>query len=198
MRAAASIACLVALGLAAQPALAQESIDVPVHIEILNPGDLVSMSVSSEGDLGQIARSASTDCLYEYQNGKLMVEDFSSGEAVQAPGATSAGCAQFGDAARPVLQLSCPAGMVIPVQIGVDNSIQNTGYTARSILFNGAWVQGVNSNASYDYLLTCPSGSSGVTSNHPLELGVSAVIESKSSAASGEYSVNIPVSVIFE
>ena len=93
MRGFYPILLLAASAFAAQPVLAQDSLDVPVTFEILNPSDLVSMRVDSEGDLGQIARSATTTWLYEHRVNLLCVEDFNTGESITAPGATSSASA---------------------------------------------------------------------------------------------------------
>lgn len=193
-----SLSTISAFALLATPfAFAQVTVDVPISVEILNPAELVTMSVSTEGDLGQIARGANTVCLYEYRRGALTIEDFGTKENTPAPGATSTGCAQFGDAQRPVLNVTCPEGMTLPLIVGTDSK-DNLLFGAREVLFDGNWYDGSDEADGYTYLLTCPAGDS-LSTVHPLELGIFGGVDGfNGNEASGEQNVSIPVSVVFE
>ncbi len=180
-------------------AAAQDTVNVPLSVDILNPGDLVSLQVTRDGDLGQIARSATTVCNYRYRNGVLMIEDGTTGESVPAPGATSAGCAQFGTTTRPILELSCPPGMNVQLEVGYDLSLANTSFGANSVFFDGSWVSGTpGSHIGYDFVLSCPSGANAGVNTFPLELGVEGSVDFYGDVPSGERDVNIPINIVFE
>ncbi|MDF1679671.1 hypothetical protein [Ponticaulis sp.] len=198
MRAAKPVLLFVASAFAAHPAPAQDALDVPVTFEILNPGDLVSMRVDSEGDLGQIARSATTTCLYEHRVNTLYVEDFNTGEVVTAPGTTSSGCAQYGDVRVPTIELTCPGGMTLPIRVGIDYPASGMSFSARAIFFGERIAGTARGDDGYDFVLTCPTGRE-LDYEYFMNLEVYGLIEGEQNdIPSGSYDVAIPITFQFE
>lgn len=178
-------------------AYAQDAIDVPVGVDIVSAVDLVRIGVSSEGDIGQIAQSPTSICVYGYEGGQFTIQDENSGEVVPSPGSTTSGCAHNGDVLRPVLEISCPVSMSVPLRVGIDKSINGAEFSANYLVIDGNWIP-FTSNASDTVLfeVSCPDGAtSGLTATSEIELGIIAGISNAVDVSTGRYDVNIPVSI---
>ncbi len=189
---AAGISALLVL-----PAFAQDSIDVPVGVDIVSAVDLVRIGVSSEGDMGQIAQSPTSICRYGYEGGQFTIQDVNSGEVVPSPGSTTSGCAHNGDVLRPVMEISCPVSMSVPLRVGIDKSINGVEFSANYLVIDGNWIPFTsNSAGTLLFEVTCPDGSvSGLTATSEIELGIIAGISNAVDVSTGQYDVNIPVSI---
>lgn len=190
--------CVVGVSaLLVQPAHAQDSIDVPVAVDIVSAVDLVRIGVSSDGDIGQIAQSPTSICRYGFDGPQFTIEDVASGEVVPSPGSTTSGCAHTGNVERPVIEISCPVSMVLPLRVGIDKSINGTEFTANYLVINGNWVPLVSATAdAVSFEVSCPDGkTSGLTATSEIELGIIAGISNAVDISTGRYDVNIPVSI---
>lgn len=180
---------------AALPALAQESVDVPVRAEILRPQDLVSISLGRDGDFGQLARPVSGTCFYQYQSQTFRV--LNGQDSVDAPGVLPNGCAQFGDIVRPVINVSCRPGAPIRFLTRIESPANFTTFGVDRVVFNGEWIfRASTSDRGSIHELTCPPGEAGQTASVPVELGFYATITHQS-GLSGPIDIVIPVDLLF-
>ncbi len=178
-------------------AYAQDSIDVPVGVDIVSAVDLVRIGVSSEGDIGQIAQSPTSICRYGYEGGQFTIQDANSGEVLPSPGSTTSGCAHNGDVLRPVMEISCPVSMSVPLRVGIDKSINGVEFSANYLVIDGNWIPFTsNSAGTLLFEVSCPDGTtSGLTATSEIELGIIAGISNAVDVSTGRYDVNIPVSI---
>ncbi|WP_293612640.1 hypothetical protein [Ponticaulis sp.] len=177
---------------------AQSRVDVPVSVEIVSATDLVTFGIGSDGDIGQIAQSPNSICRYGYDGDIFTIFDVASGESVPSPGSTRSGCAHTGDVQRPVVEITCPPSMIVPVSVGIDQSINGVEFSASQLLVDGSWISRTGADDEVYFELTCPDGNtSELTATSEIELGIIAGISNAVDVPTGRYDVNIPFSVNF-
>lgn len=185
----------------AASANAQNALDIPVSVEILEPEDLVSIELLREGRLSKIAKPQSGLCYYQHRGEgyAFRIYDAEAGVLADTPGGTPSGCAQYGDVVRPAITVTCLAGSTVSLDIPADRSMVNAIFGVDKVLFADSWTLGTARGDGIDYRfdLECPESETGEPQGHKLELGIFARISSVANPPDGEIEALIPVEVIY-
>ncbi|GEM_PF-5570222 len=188
-------------GILISPSAAQDSLEIPVSVEILEPEDLVSIELLREGRLSKIAKPRSGVCFYQHRGADqaFRIYDSEAGVEADTPGGTPSGCAQYGDVVRPSLTVTCIAGTTVSLDIPADRTFRNAVFGVSSVLFNDVWTGGTPRGDGIDYRfdLDCPASERGEPQDHILELGIFARVGSVADPPDGEFEALIPVEVIY-
>ena len=189
------------IALFAASASAQDTLDIPVSVEILEPEDLVSIELIRDGRLSKIAKPRSGACYYQYrgEGTAFRIYDTDAGVLAETPGGTPSGCAQYGEVVRPAITVTCLAGTTVSLDIPADRSILNAVFGVDKVLFADAWAVGTPRGDGIDYRfdLTCPVSEVGEPQEHKLELGIFARVGFSANPPDGEFEALLPVEVIY-